>query len=310
MNKIPIVFAFDNKIIDPACVCMTSLMEHARESTFYEFIIVHSAKELSNKEHLNRIPQKYSNCDIRYIEIDNTFEKSFEIRGVTIATYYRLLLADLILDYDKVIYSDVDIIYRMDLSEVYNTDIEDNYLAATLDLGLNYLDKSHISKSSILEFGHYIQAGFAVFNLKKIREDNLTSVFKEHAIQKKYTYQDQDILNICCKNKIKYLPPYYNVNDCAYLVLQNPERMGGIFTESECNYAKNHGNIHYSGKKPWKENSIFMDVWWEFYRKSPIYDVDVHFRHFFNMTFMLDTIFFWDRVKLLVRYFVYGRAKI
>ena len=310
MNKIPIVFAFDSNIVDPACVCMTSLMEHARESSFYEFIIVHSPKELSNKERLNRIPQKYSNCEIRYIEIDNTFEKSFEIRGVTIATYYRLLLADLIPDYDKVIYSDVDIIYRMDLSEVYNTNIEDNYLAATLDLGLNYLDKSHISKSSILEFGHYIQAGFAVFNLKKIREDNLTSIFKEHAIQKKYTYQDQDILNICCKDKIKYLPPCYNVNDCAYLVLQTPEKMEGKFSESECSYAKNYGNIHYSGKKPWKENSIFMDVWWEFYRKSPIYDVDFHFNHFFNMTFILDTISLWDRVKLLVRYFVYGRAKI
>ena len=38
MNRIPIVFAFDNKIAEPACVCMTSLMEHAMESTFYEFI--------------------------------------------------------------------------------------------------------------------------------------------------------------------------------------------------------------------------------------------------------------------------------
>ena len=124
MNKIPIVFAFDCKIVDPACVCMTSLMEHARENTFYEFIIVHSPKGLSNKERLNRIPQKYSNCEIRYIEIDNTFEKSFEIRGVTIATYYRLLIADLIPENNKIIYSDVDIIYRMDLADVYNIDID------------------------------------------------------------------------------------------------------------------------------------------------------------------------------------------
>ena len=42
MNRIPIVFAFDNKIAEPACVCMTSLMDHAKESTFYELIVVHS----------------------------------------------------------------------------------------------------------------------------------------------------------------------------------------------------------------------------------------------------------------------------
>lgn len=310
MNKIPIAFAFDNKIVVPACVCMTSLMEHAKPNTFYDFIIVHASKEQIDKERLNKIPHKYSNCRIRYIEVDNTFENSFEVRGVTIATYYRLLLADLIPEYNKIIYSDVDIIYRMDLADVYNIDVENFYLAASLDLGLNYLDKSHISKSRFLEFGKYIQAGFAIFNLKKIREDKLTNVFMEHAIHKKYTYQDQDILNICCKDMIKYLPPCYNVNDCAYLVLQNPEIMEGKFTVSECDFAKYHGNIHYSGKKPWKENSIFVDVWWEYYRKSPIYDVDFHFQHFFNMTFLLETISLWDRVKLLARYFVYGRAKI
>ena len=59
----------------------------------------------------------------------------------------------------------------MDLADIYYVDIENYYLAASLDLGLNYLDKSHISKSRFLEFGKYIQSGFAIFNLKKIRED-------------------------------------------------------------------------------------------------------------------------------------------
>lgn len=99
-------------------------MEHAESYTYYDFIIVHSPKEQINKEHLNKIPQKYSNCTINYIEVNNTFEKSFEIRGVTIATYYRLLLADLIPENNKIIYSDVDIIYRMDLADVYNIDID------------------------------------------------------------------------------------------------------------------------------------------------------------------------------------------
>ena len=47
-----------------------------------------------------------------------------------------------------------------------------------------------------LEFGEYIQAGLVVMNLKKMRDDKLVSRFIEHA-SNRYTYQDQDILNIC-----------------------------------------------------------------------------------------------------------------
>ena len=55
MNRIPIVFAFDNKIAEPACVCMTSLMEHAMESTFYEFIVVHSGVDLGVRRIIKKL---------------------------------------------------------------------------------------------------------------------------------------------------------------------------------------------------------------------------------------------------------------
>ena len=117
MNIIPIAFAFDNNLILPACVCISSLMMNAKKVTFYDIFILHSAQKALKKEELDKLPQYYKNCRIQYRQVDDTFDSAFEIRGITTPAYYRLLIPELITEYDKVIYSDADIIFRMDLSE-------------------------------------------------------------------------------------------------------------------------------------------------------------------------------------------------
>lgn len=311
MNTVPIVFAFDGNLVKQACVCMTSLLENAKADTFYDIFVLYACDLNQVREYVEKIPRNYANCKVRYIEVDDdVFRSAFEIRGVTIATYYRLLLSKFVTEYDKVIYSDVDIIYRMDLSDVYREELGDNYIAATLDLGMNYLDRDYVSKSMRLQLGRYIQAGFVVFNLKKIREDNLTDLFVRHVEKHKYIYQDQDILNICCMGRIKYLSPCYNVNDCSFIVFRSPNILEGRFSLADCEYARTSGNVHYSGKKPWQQNCFLMDLWWEYYRKSPIYDIDVHFDHFFKLSLYLDSLTLWERIKNLGRFFIYGRKCI
>ena len=36
MKTVPILFTFDDKLVMPACVCWTSLMENAAPDTFYD----------------------------------------------------------------------------------------------------------------------------------------------------------------------------------------------------------------------------------------------------------------------------------
>ena len=122
---IPIAFAFDNNLSFPACVCLSSLMMHAKPDTFYDIFILHSEKEELQKEELNKLPTFYTNCRITYIKVGDTFNDGYEIRGITKATYYRLLIPQLIAQYDKIIYADVDIIFRSDLTEVYDIEIDD-----------------------------------------------------------------------------------------------------------------------------------------------------------------------------------------
>lgn len=307
MNVVPIAFAFDNNIITAACVCLSSLLANADKDTFYEIFILHSERVDLRKDELGKVDQAYPNCRLRYVAVDDSFDSAYEVRHVTKATYYRLLLPVLITEYDKIIYSDVDIIFRMDLWKAYSTELEGYYLAATYDIGLNQ-DEKYLSRLGLAKW-QYFQAGFVVLNLKQLREDHMADKFKELA-KNKYRYQDQDIINISCKGRIRQLPPCYNVNDCALIYMYwHPGRLPETISEKDCKEATTNGNIHYSGYKPWRRYSIGFDIWWEHYRKSPVYDEQAYFKFFFDKTMLLDSLTLWKRIKILLRYFVYGRYK-
>lgn len=312
MNTIPIAFAFDNNLILPACVCISSLMMNANEDTFYDIFILHSSNTSLRKEELNKLSQYYDNCRIQYRQVDETFDASFEIRGITTPAYYRLLIPELITEYDKVIYSDADIIFRMDLFELYHTDIEPYYLAATRDLGLNFSDDGikYISSVDGLRRGQYLQSGFIMMNCKKMLQDKMIDKFRSLA-KEKLKYQDQDILNLTCGEKVLFLSIKYNMTDYSYYFL-NKERnkISSILAGENVCEAINHGNIHFNGHKPWKKYSVNFDIWWEYYRKSPIFDEKFYFNFFYHRLNIFDQLSLWKRIKILVRYFVYGKRII
>lgn len=312
MRIIPIAFAFDNNLILPACVCISSLMKNAKEDTFYDIFILHSAHVSLKKEELDKLAKYYKNCRIQYRQVDNTFDSAFEIRGITSATYYRLLIPELIPEYDKIIYADVDIIFRMDLSSLYNSDLGDNYIAATLELGMNLTEdgKRYINSMKELSLGKYIQAGFIILNSKVLKDENIVSDFKKWS-NKKLRFQDQDILNIVCSGRIHYLSLEYNMTDYSYyFAIRKPELISDLFSNDTIDFAVNHGNIHFNGHKPWKKYSVNFDIWWEYYRKSPLFNQKFYFEFFYKRLNELDQLSLWKRMKILIRYFVYGKREI
>lgn len=309
MNIVPIAFAFDNNLVMPACICISSLMMNAKADTFYDIFILHSASATLNKSDLNRIPESYKNCRIQYREVGNEFDGAFEIRGITTPAYYRLLIPELIPEYDKVLYSDVDVIFRMDLYELYSIDLGENYIAATRDLGLNLGKdgRKYIDSMPDLHCGDYIQSGFIILNNVQINKDGLVSKFKQVA-KRNLKYQDQDTLNIVCYGKILYLSLEYNMTDYSFFyALKEREMLQDLYDNNTIDNAIQFGNLHFNGHKPWKKYCVNFDIWWEYYRKSPFYDEKFYFDFFYKKLDELDQLPLMKRIKILVRYFVYGK---
>lgn len=311
MKRVPIAFAFDNNLAMPAAVCIYSLFANAKPDTAYDVYILHRNVECLDTSYINKVFAKFPAHSVKLIGVDGTFDSSLEIRGITTPAYYRLLIPNLISEYDRVIYSDVDVIFRQDLSDLYyNEDLGGCYIAGVNDLA--HIDKDlrkHYEDELGLNPENVICSGFLIMDLKKIRECTLVEQFIAEA-KKRYKFQDQDVLNIVCRDHIKQLPAKYSVlTYIANLSTNSHETLAGLWTDDEITEAMTAGNIHYNGQKPWKGYCLNFDIWWEYYRKSPVFDEEYYFKFFYNRLEELDTLPLIKRVKNLVRFFVYGRKK-
>lgn len=312
MNIIPIVFAFDNNLILPACVCISSLLMNAKEDTFYNIFILHSKRINLQKEKLDKIMIHFNNCKIQYRTVDDTFDDAFEIRGITASTYYRLMIPEFIPEYKTIFYSDVDVIFREDLSELYmNTDITGYYVAGVNSLShLNPSTNKYYNEIIGIDSKNIIYAGNILMNSELLRSDNVISQFKKHVI-KKYRFQDMDILNVVCQGKIKYLSPSFCLTtDISEYASKKRETILKIWSNEEIENALEKGIVHYNGQKPWKGVCINFDIWWEYYRKSPFYDEKFYFNFFYSKLNEYDQLSLWKRIKILIRFFVYGKKTL
>lgn len=305
MNIIPIAFAFDNNLVMPACVCISSLLMNASKDTFYDIFILHSEKKGIDRVELDKIPQYYKNCKIQYRTVGDEFDNAFEIRGITTPAYYRLLIPELIPEYKKILYSDVDVIFREDLSLFYQTDLGDNYMGA-VDVGVAFRPKICSYVKNVLKLNPskgYFYSGNLILNIDLMRREGLVHRFKELA-KNAYTYQDMDVLNIACNGRIKPLSPAFCLTnyllECIYerrdCVLQH-------YAQEDIQHTIKSGIVHYNGTKPWSGWCYNQDIWWAYYRQSHVYDDSFVFDYYQKQVNAIDNWSLMKRIKHLLRYF-------
>ena len=113
-----------------------------------------------------------------------------------------------------------------------------------------------------------VNAGVLLYNLKQMREDNITQKFIKLS-DKDWPSYDQDIMNVVCYGKIKILPPKYNVM-IKHLFI-NDVRLNDLYTKEEIEEAKNKPYlIHFlDEQKPWQGFRKYGSYWWKVAIKTP-----------------------------------------
>lgn len=308
---IPIVFAFDNNLTLPAAVCIYSLFCSAKADTIYDVHILFRRGHKLDTTFIKKIFKQYPQHRLKLIEVDGRFDSSFEIRGITTAAYYRLLIPILIPEYDKVIYSDVDVIFRQDLSEVYKLDLT-SYIVAGVN-NLAHIDndlRNHYEGTLGLDPNKIICSGFLVMNLAAIRKENIHDLWLELS-KNNYKFQDQDVINISCAGRIRMLDPKFSLLTYInhYALKSGKNVFLPLWNEAKIDEALKEGNIHYNGAKPWKGWCLNFDIWWEYYRKSPIFDEKFYFDFYFHKLDEYDRLSLTKRIKILARYILHGQRK-
>lgn len=282
--SIPIVFYFDNNYAIPAGVAFYSLLDNANRNYFYKFYVLHSDISFENQQKLQNTIIKFSNVSLEFICISGKFDDLWDklkTKGhYTKETFYKMLTASLFPQYNKVITSDVDVVFLGDISSSYFfiNEEEPYYVAGIKPVGkiMYYYDvyKQWFSEEEISYMTFC--GGYLVMNLQKIRIDNLESKFVECFAKNVYRLNqaEQDILNLCCYPKVKYLPCSSLVCSYMYDLYKNEEdfKNDSQYSEKELKEAYNRPiQLHYAtSAKPWKDVSCTKsEEWFKYLVKTP-----------------------------------------
>ncbi len=216
MESIHIVTTCSDKYTKPLAVMLTSLVLNKKSQNPVKIYVIDGGISPLNKYKLVLALQKYQ-IPIHFLIIDSSVFNGFRIIGYFgKENYFRILIPQLLeLDVNKAIYLDSDIILKEDVTELWNTNIDNYCLAAVEDPAA--LDRC--APLSIPPQFKYFNSGVLVFNVIKWRENNLSDKIMHYTRSNpfKVLYMDQDALNANLFDKWLKLDPKWNFQT-SYLI--------------------------------------------------------------------------------------------
>lgn len=287
-RNIPIVLAADNKYVPYVTVLLRSLIDNSNPYRNYDFVILNSNITDANKCALKSEFKDSANVSIRFTNVKRHFENYtlYLHRHFTVEIYYRLFMQDIMKNYDKVIYLDSDMVVLEDICKLYDTELNDNYMAVVQDVdsagcynGVDPERKEYHAKYMNLKDPYaYFNSGVLVMNLVKFREDFTSDQILKLAASKKWLFPDQDVLNVLCEGKVLYLDMTWNVmmnwknnESCRIETARRaPYWLYLKYMESR----KAPKIAHYAGfQKPWDvPDCDYAEYFWKYAKRTSVYE--------------------------------------
>ena len=260
---IPVFFAADDKYTKFMMVTMKSIIENASVKYLYRFYVLHTDITPENQAIVKKMEK--SNCKITFVDVNEELKKiakKISLRDYyTATTYYRIFIPEMFPEYDKVLYVDSDTVIRADIAELFQYNLGKNYIGAIRDQLVVQTDiyGDYVEKVLGISRGAYFNAGVVLINCEEFREKKMLKQFVD--LLSTYTFvvaQDQDYLNILCRDNVLWLDPRWNV-----------QMMGELPFEEE--KAK---LVHYNlAAKPWHyKDCRFGNYFWEYAKQTAKYD--------------------------------------
>ena len=243
-----ILYTLNDLFVPQVAAGITSICENNKSMKTIRFYLMSAGITDENRNKLNKYIKKYGRS-ITYIELDhinNYFDFDFDTNGWNPIVLARLLLDKLLpKSMGKVLYLDGDTVVRGSLEELWNIDMKDHAIAASIE---PTVDKKRKAELGMKNYPYY-NAGVLLINLKKWREDSIgKKIIKYYEENNGNLFaNDQDAINGSQKGKIYTLSPKYNFYNIFY---QYPYR----FLSKLCDYEY----VTYEVYKEAKENPIII----------------------------------------------------
>ena len=254
-----IVYASNDAYVPFLGISLFSLLENNKQLNKISIFILSDKISEGNKEILNRMAFQYRR-KIEYIdlkEMRDFIPFHFDTFGFHPIVLSRLFL-DVLLNEDihQVLYLDCDTIVDGSLAFLEKKSLGEDYVAMVPEL---YMPSANKKLIGLTESEPYYNAGVILFNLDMIRKDRMRERFLQYYQERngELLYNDQDIINYCCKGRIYRLGQEYNLSpNLVYFPRYFIKKLQPAYYRSSAeeykSVLKNPIIIHFMGdERPW-----------------------------------------------------------
>ena len=284
-QKTVIAVSSSNEYAPYLCVYLQSLIENSDKNKKYDIVVFtkeitdHTKRKLTDFIQSENVSLRFYNPSLFFSDCNLYVTHSYFKEEC----YYRIAAPLIFSNYEKVIFTDLDLILKDDILKLSDYDIESYIMAACIEpLWKNlYLCNPKILDTSFEKYTNdilklsnpydYYNTGVMIINIKKYNQTNSFENLLKLISKNYYLYQEQCAMNVLFKNKIYTLPSVWNYElDPA---INNENSNSGVYYD----YKKAENNakiIHYLGcNKPWHNPSEYRaHEWWKYARKTPFYE--------------------------------------
>lgn len=287
------------------------MLSQASKDYFYKLYVLHSHNiSAQSQQKLQESIREFPNASLEFIDKGSYYDALWEGVGnkshFSKDVFYKLSIASSFPSYQKVLVTDVDVVWRGDISRLFSLlALEEDYYIGGFDAPLLDEDcplrsfmrcyEANWSSDEIKRM--VIGGGLLVCNLDKIRKDGLEARFMEFLASNasRLLQAEQDVLNMVCYPKIKLLSKNGMVSTYFWEIYDRPSRLDGATWRREdielalCKPVQ----VHYAGRdKPWRVfNTMKANWWFEALAKTDYLDewLDTTYKDFYRYKSFYDT---------------------
>lgn len=288
-DGIPIVLSANNKFASYLDVMIQSIIANANPTRQYDIIVLFNDISEKNQKRIIWGARNHSNVFIRFIRVCEYFdnEKLFVDQHLSVETYYRLIIPEIMPEYHKILYLDCDMVTDHDVAELYDIDLEGCMIGAAKDIDVagqvklkqNNWDRYAVEDLKLDSPYGYFQAGVLILDLDQLRQTASSEEIIHMAVSRSWRCHDQDVLNMICKGRVHYIPQQWNTlmdwqepgRSRMQILKMAPRKLYEEYMEArKCPYM-----IHFAGyQKPWNVvDCDFAEYFWEYAKLSTYYPI-------------------------------------
>ncbi|WP_081377095.1 glycosyltransferase [Rhizobium etli] len=273
-DRVNLVFASDRNYLPYTAVTLASILKNYKGSkAIHVYLLVDQKLDDQHVAKFTALKEIHG-FDFHEIDVDaSQFANIRTSAGISIATYYRLLMHKLLpKDVHKVLYLDSDLIILDSIDSLFDEKFDGAVFAGVEDS----ISTTYNKRFGIPASGRHINAGVMLVNIdamRRIRFDGLVERYLE-ANRYRLTLGDQQIIAELFFDAIRYVPVKWNVHGSMFAPNWIDSFVGSQNAMDATEAAKAISSpslIHYTlARKPWMSlEHPESDKWFKYLALTP-----------------------------------------